>query len=179
MEILKCNAEFNKIYYVEYNNTLCQCKFIQTYGTDTQCYYILDIAGFGIQRIPYKRQLHFDKWYHTSETDSILYQSIEDYKKHKPIKDNYGSTSNGYNCDFIRPLFKYVSPCHCGGYTYTWKWNGVRAVEYIVSLKNEYWFWDNNGFHSTLNHLSGSYKSAKECEMNSKLKITTFENKED
>ena len=90
MEILKCNAECGKIYYVEYNNQICECKFIQTFGTGTQCYYILDIAGFGIQRIAYKRQLHFDKWYRTSETDSILYQSIEDYKKHKPI--NYSNT---------------------------------------------------------------------------------------
>lgn len=176
MEILKCNAECGKIYYVEYNNQICECKFIQTFGTSNgQSYYILDIAGFGIQRIAYKRQLHFDKWYHTSETDSILYNSIEDYKNHKPIKDNYGSTSNAYNSSFISPLFKSVSTCNCGGSVYTWKWNGVRAVEYIVSLKNEHWFWDNNGFHSTLNNLSGCYKSAKECEMNSKLKISTFE----
>ena len=44
-------------FIIEYNNQICECKFIKTFGT--QCYYILDIAGFGIQRIPYKRQLHF------------------------------------------------------------------------------------------------------------------------
>lgn len=72
-------------------------------------------------------------------------------------------------------MLNIISTCNCGGNVYAWKWNGCRAVEYIIPLKNEYWFWDNNGFHSRLNDLSGYYKSAKECEMNSKLKISTFE----
>ena len=46
--VLKCNAEFNKIYYVKYQNSLRECKFIRTEGIGYKCYYVLNIAGVGI-----------------------------------------------------------------------------------------------------------------------------------
>lgn len=174
MEILKCNADFDKIYYVVFNNTLCQCKLIRTFGQGCRCFYVLDIAGYGIQTIPFQRFENFNMWYHGSSANSILYNSIEDYKNRKPIIDNYGATDNCYNSGFINPLFKYVLPCNCGGSTYTWKWDGCKSVKYIVSTSNQEWYWDKDGFHSALNGLKDSYKSAKECENNSKLVVVTF-----
>ena len=174
MEILKCNAEFDKIYYVEVQGTLRQCKFIRTEFGERNPYYVLDIAGMGIVKISCDSFRHFNKWYHTSTIPSILYASINDYLKNKPIIDNYGSTGNCYNSDFIKPLFKHHVVCQCGGSVTTWKWNGCRAEEYIVGVSKISWTWNENGFHCVLNEMSNCYRSKSECETNSCLLVVAF-----
>lgn len=175
MEILKCNADFDKVYYVEINGTLRECKLIRTEaGNASNCYtplYILDVAGTGIMRLEFPRQSRFDTWYRSSTTPSILYESVEDFRKRKPITDNYGSTSNAYNHKFIEPLFPYHSHCNCGGTTYTWKWDGCKAVCYSVQVSRLFWSWDRQGFHCCLNNEKDCYRSQKECERANANKI--------
>lgn len=180
MEILKCNADFDKVYYVEYRGTLRQCRLVRTQaGNPTNRYtpvYVLDVAGVGEVVFAFPRQQRFDTWYRTSRTPSILYESIEDYRKGKPIEDNYGSTGNAYNCRFIEPLFRYHSPCNCGGDTYTWRWNGVKAVCYSVDMSGVYWTWDRNGFHCALNDSpdADGFRTRKECEDANKVEVVKF-----
>lgn len=174
MEILKCNADFNKVYYVEFGGQLCQCKLIRTEAVDNTPVYVLNIAQKGVVKIPANRSLHFDKWYRGSKIPSILYASIEDYRNRTPIIDDYGCTGNCYNTPFIDKLFKYCKPCNCGGSTVTWKWNGCKAIKHIVDMRNISWQWDNEGFHCTLNDLEGCYRTEKECEMNSTMSVITF-----
>ena len=175
MEILKCNAEYDKIYYVVYENTLRQCKFIKTIGNaDSIPMYVLNIANIGIVSIQALRQRDFDSWYHNSKIKSILYESVEDFQNKKPLIDEYGSTRNCYNNKFISPLLKYHQPCNCGGSTYTWKWNGYKASKYIVSLHNIEWSWDNNGFQCVLNEQIDCYKSEQDCINNNQIQIVTF-----
>lgn len=174
MEILKCNADFNKVYYVEIDGSLRQCKLIRTESTNIVPIYVLDVAQKGIVKISAERFRHFDKWYHKSEIPSILYESVEDYRKGKPITDEYGSTGNCYNSRFIEPLFKTCSTCNCGGGVYFWKWDGCKAVKYIVNMNNAVWHWDVNGFHCELNELQDCYRTQKECIENSEVSVVTF-----
>ena len=45
MEILKCNAEYDKVYYIVFENALRQCKFIKTIGNGNSIpMYVLNIA---------------------------------------------------------------------------------------------------------------------------------------
>lgn len=183
MEILKCNADFDKVYYVEYNNKLCQCKLIKTesggYANRYTPVYVLNVAGVGEVRFLFPRHNRFDSWYHTSKTPSILYESIEDYRKGKPIEDNYGGTDNAYNSKFIEPLFKHHSTCNCGGSTYTWKWDGCKAVCYEVRDTFKIpWTWDKEGFHCILNddeYYSDCFRSKEECSDANMIKTVTFE----
>ena len=175
MEILKCNAEFDKVYYIVFSNALRECKFIKTIGNGNDIpLYVLDIANIGIVNIQALRQQEFHSWYYKSKIKSVLYESIADYQNNKPIIDDYGSTSNCYNSNFIRPLFKFHRPCNCGGSTYTWKWNGYKADQYITSLHNVEWSWDKNGFHCSLNEQIGCYKSEQECINNNQISVITF-----
>jgi hypothetical protein len=175
MEILKCNAEFGKVYYVGINNTLHQCKLIRTESHLGRPSYVLDVAQRGEVRIEADRQRYFDKWYRTNEIPSILYKSVEDYRNHKPIIDNYGSTSNCFNSKFIEPLFTRCSTCNCGGGIYTWRWNGCKAVCYLLTSKEEIgWSWDVNGFHCSLNYMRDSYRTKRECEESNQMNIVTF-----
>lgn len=174
MEILKCNADYNKVYYVEFNGTLRQCKLIRTESSEKNPCYVLDIALMGKVRIQADRFRHFNKWYHTSKIPSILYESVEDYRKGKPITDEYGSTGNCYNSKFIEPLFKICSTCNCGGSVYLWKWDGCKAVEYIVSMNSVCWHWDADGFHCNLNDMQGCYRTKEECIKNNEVSVVTF-----
>ena len=174
MEILKCNADYNKVYYVEFGGQLCQCKLIRTEAMDNTPVYVLNVAQMGVVRIEALRNRYFDQWYHRSEIPSILYDSVEDYRRGKPITDNYGSTSNCYDAPFVDKLFTRCKPCNCGGYTITWKWNGCKAIKHIVNFKNISWQWDNKGFHCILNDLEDCYRSEEECERNSSISVVTF-----
>lgn len=183
MEILKCNADFDKVYYVEYRGELRQCKLIRTESGNasnryTPCY-VLNVAGLGEMRFASPRQGGFDSWYHKSTIPSILYESVDAYRMGKPIEDNYGSTSNAYNSRFIEPLFLHHTPCNCGGSTYTWKWDGCKAICYKVQdMYRIPWSWDRDGFHCFLNddnYYSDCFRSQKECEEANKIKVVEFE----
>ena len=175
MEILKCNATANKVYYIVFANALRQCKFIKTIGNGNNTpMYVLDIANIGIVKIEALRQCEFRNWYHNSKIKSILYESVEDYRNNKPIIDEYGSTSNCYNSKFIKPLLKFHEPCNCGGLTYTWKWNGYKADKYITNLQNVEWSWDNNGFQCSLNEQIDCYKTEQECINNNQIRVISF-----
>lgn len=175
MEILKCNADYNKVYYVEIYGALCQCKLIRTESsTPTTPVYVLDVAQRGLMRIQAYRFHHFNKWYHSSKIPSILYESVEDYRNGNPITDNYGSMSNCYNAGFIEPLFKHYSTCNCGGLVFTWKWDGCKAVRCIVNMKNVRWFWDADGFHCNLNDMIDCYRTEEECVKNNEVSVVTF-----
>lgn len=183
MEILKCNADYNKVYYVEVNGTLCQCKLVRTESGNAQTQYtpmyVLDVAGKGIMRFVAGRRVHFDSWWRGSVIPSILYESVEDYQKSKPILDNFGSTGNAYNYKFLEPLFKYYDPCNCGGDTITWKWDGCKAVSYTVKdMHLISWTWDENGFHCDLNNAVGFYRTKKECEQANKVQVVKFKEDE-
>lgn len=175
MEILKCNAEFNRVYYVVVNGSLRECKFIRTEGSSKQTpYYVLDIALMGKVKIQANRQRFFDKWYYNSKIPSILYETIEDFRNNQPIMDEYGSMSNCFNSNFIEPLFTKCSTCNCGGGVYIWKWDGCKAKKYIVNMNNVIWHWDAEGFHCNLNDMKGCYRSEKECKDNNEILVVRF-----
>lgn len=183
MAILKCNADFDKVYYVEYRGELRQCKLIRTESGNasnryTPCY-VLNVAGLGEMHFLCLACRYFVSWYRTSKMPSILYESVDAYRMGKPIEDNYGSTSNAYNTSFIKPLFHHHSPCNCGGSTYTWKWDGCKAVCYEVKEMSEIpWTWDKEGFHCYLNddeYYSDCFRSEKECRDANKIKVVKFE----
>lgn len=175
MEILKCNADYNKMYYVEMYGKQHQCKLIRTESSKPVApVYVLDVAQIGLVRIQADRFHHFNKWYHSSKIPSILYESVEDYRNRKPITDEYGSMSNCYNTGFIEPLFKTCSTCNCGGLVYTWKWDGCKAVKCIVNMQNAVWYWDADGFHCNLNDMQGCYSTKEECIKNNEVSVVTF-----
>lgn len=174
MEILKCNADYNKVYYVCVDGGLHQCKLLRTESTQKTPVYVLDVAQMGVVRIEAERFRYFDKWYHSSKIPSILYESVDDFRKNNPIMDNYGSTDNCYNGGFICGLFKKCSTCNCGGLIYTWKWNGCKAVKYIVGTKGVAWTWDADGFHCELNGMYGCYRTEQECIKNNEVSVVTF-----
>ena len=176
MEILKCNAKHDRIYYVEYQNALRECKFLKTIGKGYDIpMYVLNIAKIGIVTIQALRQRDFHRWYHASKIQSVLYASIEDFQNKNPLIDAYGSMNNCYNSQFITPLFKYHQPCNCGGSTYTWRWNGYQAVRHIVSLSDIVWSWDNNyGFQCSLNEQIDCYKTEQDCLDSNQIRVITF-----
>jgi hypothetical protein len=174
MEILKCNADYNKVYYVEFKGSLHQCKLIRTELASDTPVYVLNIAQKGIVKIPANRNLYFNEWYRGSKIPSILYASIEDYQNGTPIIDDYGSTSNCYNAPFIDKLFKYCKPCNCGGSTITWIWRNCKAIQQMVHMRKVSWYWDCDGFHCSLNDLIGYYRTKEECERNSSISVVTF-----
>ena len=175
MEILKCNAEYNKVYYVEIEKVLYQCKLIGTEIGVRSPLYVLDVAKKGIVKIETNnRHRYFDQWYRNSTIPSILYESVEDYRNGKPIIDNYGSTNNCYNAPFIDKLFKHHKPCNCGGSIITWKWDGCKAVQYIVNMNSVCWYWDSNGFHCNLNDEQGCYRTKEECLKKNEISVVTF-----
>lgn len=59
MEILKCNADFSKIYYVEINGSLHQCKFIRTESSAKIPLYVLKVAKIGVVTIEASRMSFF------------------------------------------------------------------------------------------------------------------------
>lgn len=174
MEILKCNADYKKVYYVEFEGQLCQCKLIRTESMCNTPVYVLNVAQKGVVKIKALRTRYFDQWYHHSEIPSILYDSVEDYRRGKPITDNYGSTSNCYNTPFIDKLFTRCKPCNCGGSTITWKWDGSKAIEHIVILEKVSWHFDAEGFHCILNEFGDCYRTREECEKNNTISVVTF-----
>lgn len=173
MEILKCNADYGKVYYVEIRGSLHQCRLIRTESTTLYPVYVLDVAKIGETRISAKRGKHFDMWYHRSIIPSVLYESVENYRKGKPIIDSYGSTDNCYNAGFISGLFKHCSTCNCGGSIYTWRWDGCKAVRNIVSPKVA-WTFDGGGFHCSLNDMSNCYRTKEECEADNEINCVSF-----
>lgn len=174
MEILKCNADYSKVYYVELNGSLHQCKMIRTESYKHSPCYVLDVASVGEMRIQVDRFRHFNKWYYSSKIPSILYESVEDYRNGKPITDEYGSTGNCYNGVFIAPLFKTCSTCNCGGSVYTWKWDGCKAVKHIFNTSEVTWHWDADGFHCNLNDMQDCYRTGEECIKNNEVMVVKF-----
>lgn len=177
MTILKCNADYDKVYFVEYNGTLRECKLIRTEGGLARGVYVLNVAGVGETHFDCLSR-RFNQWYMSGKLPSILYASVEDYKKGNPIMDEYGSTSNAYNFSFLDPLLKYHDPCNCGGYTYTWRWNGVKAVCHSVDVSRTAWTWDENGFHCSLNDENAwkdCYKSKEACERANTISVVGFD----
>lgn len=180
MEILHCTAEYDKVYYVEYEGALHECELIATEsGCGTPPVYILDIAGIGIVRIPFQRENEFFRWYDRSRAHGILYETVEDFRNDKPIIDEYGSTDNAYNSWFICPLFSTCDPCNCGGDTYTWSWDGTKAVKYIVNWNSCRWIWDRQGFRCSINEKEGWYASKEACEKANTINIVKFERDDD
>lgn len=177
MEVLHCTANYGQIYYVEYKGRLHECRLVRTESREKSAAYVLDVADEGEVIFQFNRHKHFDAWYNSSKAPSILYESIEDFRRGKPITDEYGSTGNVYNADFMRPLFLYHLPCTCGGDMKTWSWDGVRPVEYNVNTSRVFWSWDERGFHCSLNDPwhSEEYRSAKECEAANSIQIVRFE----
>lgn len=172
--VLKCNAEFDKIYYVKYHNSLRECKFLRTEGRGHKCYYVLNIAGVGIINIECNPSRHsFPDWWNTSQTSSILYESIDLYKKGKPIIDNYGTTGNAYNYKFLEPLFPNYDVCGCGGGIYAWKWNGCEPVRYQIT-GTVCWTWDEDGFKCNLHEYEGYYPSRLACEKANQIEVVRF-----
>lgn len=172
--VLKCNAEFNKIYYVKYQNSLRECKFIRTEGYNYKCYYVLNIAGVGIINIEHNPNHNsYPDWWRTSLTPGILYESIDAYRKQTPITDNYGTTENAYNHRFIQPLFPNYSVCNCGGGIYTWKWDGCQANRYKIT-GHVSWKWDEDGFTSNLCFREDCFPSKSSCEEANQIEVVKF-----
>lgn len=174
MEILKCNADYSKVYYVEIKGTLHQCKLLCTESSNRYPVYVLDVAQMGVVRIESNRELHFDKWYRTSKIPSILYDSVESYCNRKPIIDDYGSTSNCYNSGFLTDIFKRCVPCNCGGSVYAWRWDGCKPTRCSLRVDGIYWTWDEEGFHCQLNEMETLYRTERECVMNNQIQVVTF-----
>lgn len=175
MEILHCTADYDKIYYIEYENALHECKFLGTEsGYKTSPVYVLNISGLGVVRIPFQIMNAFDTWYRGSCAKGILYESVEDFRNGLPIMDEYGSTDNAYNSQFLNPLFSTCTPCNCGGDTYTWSWDGTKAVRYIVNWNGTRWSWDKRGFLCSVNEMEGWYATKEECEKANSINIVKF-----
>jgi hypothetical protein len=81
---------------------------------------------------------------------------------------------NAYNSKFINSLLKYHQACNCGGLTYTWIWNGYKAVKHIANLRNVEWYWDINGFQCPLNEQIDCYKTEQDCIKHNQIQIVTF-----
>lgn len=175
MYILKCNAEFDKVYYVELDNTLFQCKLIRTEGgPETYPVYVLDVATKGETRVKMRR-VYIDVWYKTSKIPSVLYESVDDFRNDTPITDNCGLTSNCYNRQFTEPLFKNCTLTSSSAQVAAWKYTGCKAAEVRLTGDVMYWTWDRDGFHCGVNDIPGIYRTKEECEDANKINIVTFE----
>lgn len=161
MDILHCTADYDNIYYVEYGGALHECKFLGTKSGGISPVYVLDIAGVGITEINVTALNIINSC--RSMIRGILYRSIDDFRNDSPIIDEYGSTSNQNDAMFIRPLFSKCTPNDYGD-TYTWKWDGTKAVRYSVNIDSYSWSWDSLGFHCALNSAIDCYASKEECE---------------
>ena len=163
IDILKCSADYDKFYYIEYEGAIRQCRLLATEGTGRQAYYILEIAGIGIKKIKPKDG-HQSNWWNTSTVESVLAESPELLSKRKFINDQYGSTCNAYNSAFVAPFLPNYSVCGCGGGIHFWKWNGIRPELYNVEGSIR-WRIDRKGFHCNLNDQPEErYSSKKKCE---------------
>ena len=74
INILKCSADYNKIYYIEYEGAIRQCRLLATEGTDEQAYYVLEIAGIGTRKIEPKDK-DTQSWWYSSTVESVLAKS--------------------------------------------------------------------------------------------------------
>lgn len=163
INILKCSADYNKIYYIEYEGAIRQCRLLATEGTDRQAYYVLEIAGIGIRKIEPKDK-DTQSWWYSSTIESVLAKSPKHLSNKKYLKDKYGSTNNSYNSPFVSPLLPNYSVCDCEAGIHYWKWNGIRpelnSVEGSVN-----WRIDSKGFHCSLNdHPEERYSTKIRCE---------------
>lgn len=175
MYVLQSSADFNKVYYVEYQGAIRQCKLISTQGRGSLCEYRLNVAGIGEVLIPF-RPKESDNWWYNSQVKSILAETPEDLRRGKFVIDSYGSTGNAYNYRFLKPFFPNYDVCICGGGIIFWEWNGMRAVCY--SVKGEFpWFIDEKGFHCALNAkemVTGRYDEKDKCEKEHTPEVVTF-----
>jgi hypothetical protein len=177
MNILKCVAEYDKVYYVVYKNKIHQCKFIATELVNGEACYILDVAGVGTISIP-NRIPSGGGWWNSSRCESILAESPEDIRRGKYLLDWYGTTNNAYNSRFLEPLFPHYDVCVCGGGILFWEWDGIKAVCYRVQENVPiYWRYDKDGFHCSLNRMpdiEDRYPSRKACEDAHEPEVVTF-----
>lgn len=176
MDVLKCNADPDKIYYVNIGGKLYQCRILKTKGRgNTLPMYVLDVAHMGeIEVLARNDHESFNLRYHKSTTPGVLYESVEAFKKNTPVMDSYGSTGNCYNSQFLEPLFKTCNVCRCGGLVTAWKWDGAKAVKVIVNLKEVEWTWDRSGFHCALNDAEGLHRTKEECEKANDIEVVEF-----
>lgn len=171
IDVLKCNADFDKIYYIEYAGAVRQCKLIGTAGVGRRAWYILNVAGAGEVKIePYEDS----SWWYSSKRRSILAETAEDVSRGKFIEDSYGSTFNGYNYGFIKDFFPNYNVCGCGGGIGFWRWNGIRPTYYSVC--GEYsWHIDRDGFHCSLNDISNRFPTEQACRASvSRMDVVEF-----
>lgn len=178
MYILKSSADYDKIYYVVYNNKIHQCKFLGTRNAPrASAVYILDIAGVGIASLPCRMGHNlYPDWYNTSRHPSILAESVEDLRNGKYLEDNFGTTRNAYNYGFLKDLFPHYDICFCGGGIRFWRWNGVKAELCYVTGEYE-WFFDQYGFHCILNRediVADRYRTREECEKANTPEVVSF-----
>ncbi len=163
MEILKVNYEIGKKCFMRFNNAFRECIFLGTKGVKNEkgcvvSYYILNIAGVGETLVKFDRFNQFDKWYHSTLCNTILYPTLEDCKnKTNCITAMYGSTDNCYNGKFMKQFFPECSVCNCGGTIYGWAWNGTDAVVVSCRLTSAEYSIDENGFHKEGRVMSCSY----------------------
>lgn len=187
MEILKVNAIIGEKYFIEWHGALRQCVFHGTRGKNCKAYYMLDIAGIGEKEIPFNRIGEFNNWYYGSKCNSILYESIENYKIHQPITAMYGADDNCYNSSFMSLYFPNLNICQCGGAVTAWAFDGVKPVKVYVSLNTEWNYTET--FHYKIDDIlcfqidnfknkmdaSKVYKTAKECEIANQITIVAFD----
>ena len=178
MTILKSSADYDKVYYVVYNDKIHQCKFLGTRsGMRGRALYMLNIAGVGIVNMPCKEGHNlYPDWWNTSRHPSILAESVENLRKGRFIEDYFGSTNNAYNYGFLKDFLPNYDICGCGGGIYFWHWNGYKAERYKVTGDYE-WFIDQLGFHCILNRedvVDGRYSTSKECEEANTPEVVTF-----
>lgn len=175
MYILKCNAEFDKVYYVMLDDTLFQCKLIRTEGgSGFFPVYVLDVATKGEVRVN-MRIVPMKVWEKTSERPSVLYESVDDFRNDTPITDNYGATFNRYNSPFIGQLFKNCTVCDVEGGIIAWQYIGCRGTKVSLPEDGVRWTLDRDGFHCDIDDTPGIYRTKEECEDANKINIVTFE----
>lgn len=175
MTILQSSADYDKVYYVEYQGVIRQCRLIATQGRGHHCEYRLEVAGVGEVLVPF-RPKESDRWWYCSKVQSILAESPEDLRRGKYLEDSYGTTQNAYNERFLQPFFPNYKVCICGGGIIFWEWDGVRARCYYE--KGEFpWFIDREGFHCSINApvlTEGRYGDPDECERANTPEVITF-----
>lgn len=176
VSILKSNAEYGKSYYVDFNG-LRECKFLGTQGRSSSCpCYHLDIAGIGETLVRFSPSHDsFLKWWNTSKTNGILYESVEDFRKGNPIVEDYGTTANAYNSGFLSPLFPHFKVCGCGGGIYSWRWYDNRATLFAINTE-VVWSWNKDGFMCNIERDTDGrdYSSKESCESANEVEVIKF-----
>jgi hypothetical protein len=177
MNILQSTAEYGKTYYVEYDRAIRQCRLIATHGTYNGEWYTLEVAGVGEVDILLRLPMTLSGgWWYSSKTPSILAESPEDIRNGRFLTDNYGSTDNAYNYEFMKQFLPNYEPCVSGGGITFWAWDGVRAKRHYES-KEFPWRIDAKGFHCSINAKSltdGRYDSKDACEKANQPVVVTF-----